>query len=104
MKNNKIGEVESVKVIKINLFSYVMDAVSKLTIEGIKLSLFRMERMVFQSETSGYSLVSSSRHIDSNASLTIAGGLAIERTSDNCFFLMPLTAVTERTILNKYRF
>lgn len=69
-----------------------MDAVSKLTIEGIKLSLFRIERMVFQSETSGYSLVSSSRHIDSNASFTMAGGLAIERTSDNCFFLMPLTA------------
>lgn len=70
-----------------------MDAVSKLTIEGIKLSLFRMERMVFQSEISGYSLVSSSRHIDSNANLTMAGGLAIERTSDNCFFLIPLTAV-----------
>lgn len=62
---------------------------SKLTIDGMKLSLFSVDRIVFQS---AISLPSSNKHIDSRANLTMAGGLAIERTSANCFFLIPLTA------------
>lgn len=58
--------------------------------DGIKPSLFKVDRMVFQSGTSSLSF--NSKQIDSNASFTMAGGFAIERTSDNCFFLMPLTA------------
>ena len=69
--------------------SYVRDNVSKLIMDGMKLSLFRVERMVFQSVAS---LASNSKHIDSRANLTMAGGLAIDLTSANCFFLIPLTA------------
>lgn len=65
------------------------DNVSKLIMDGMKLSLFKVDRIVFQSVVS---LASNSKHIDSNANFTIAGGLAIERTSANCFFLIPLTA------------
>lgn len=73
--------------------SYVIDAVSKFKMDGIKLSLLRMDRMVFQSGmTSLSSVASNSKQIDSKATFTIAGGFAIDRTSDNCFFFMPLTA------------
>lgn len=69
-----------------------MDIVSKLTIDDMNVSLFKIDRIVFQSGISGLSLVSIIRQIDSSANLTIAGGLPIDLTSDNCFFLMPLTA------------
>lgn len=50
--------------------------------------------MVFQSGAVSMSTISFNiKQMDSSASLTIAGGFAIERTSANCFFLMPLTAV-----------
>lgn len=67
----------------------MIDSVSKLIMDDINESLFRAERIAFQSEVS---VPSNSKQIDSSANLTIAGGLAIERTSANCFFLMPLTA------------
>lgn len=66
-----------------------MDSVSKLTMDDINESLFRAERIDFQSEVS---VPSNSKHIDSSANLTTAGGLAMDLTSANCFFLMPLTA------------
>lgn len=69
---------------------YVRDSVSKLIIDGMKLSLFRIDRMIFQSCVSPSPR---SKQMDSSANLTTAGGLAIERTSASCFFLMPLTAV-----------
>lgn len=71
----------------------MIDTVSKFKMDEMKFSLFRMDRMVFQSGMVSVSLVASSnRQIDSSANLTIAGGLAIDRTSDNCFFFIPLTA------------
>lgn len=69
-----------------------MDDVVRFMIEGMKLSLFKIERMVFQSAAPASLASPNSRQIDSNASFTMAGGLAIDRTSANCFFLMPLTA------------
>lgn len=66
-----------------------MDNVSKLIIDGMKLSLFNTERIVFQSVVS---IDDRSKHIDSRANLTIAGGFAIDLTSANCFFFIPLTA------------
>lgn len=65
-------------------FAYVMVVVSKLIMDGMKLSFWSMERIVFQSgafSESGVAL--NNRHIDSSANLTTAGGFAIERTSDN---------------------
>lgn len=70
-----------------------MDAVSKFKMDEMKFSLLRMDRMVFQSGMISLSSVaSSSKHMDSSASLTMAGGFAIDLTSDNCFFFIPLTA------------
>lgn len=70
-----------------------MDAVSKFKMDEMKFSLLRMDRMVFQSGVVSLSSVaSSSKHMDSSASLTMAGGFAIDLISDNCFFLIPLTA------------
>lgn len=68
---------------------YVMDMVSKLTIVEMNESLTIMARICFQSCVSQFSI----RHTDSRASLTAAGGFAIDLTSDNCDFLMPLTAI-----------
>lgn len=69
-----------------------MDNVSKLIIDGMKLSLFNTERIVFQSVVS---IDDRSKQIDSRANLTIAGGFAIDLTSANCFFFIPLTAKLE---------
>lgn len=67
----------------------MIDNVSKLIMDDINVSLFRVERIVFQSEVS---VPSNSKQIDSSANFTMAGGFAIDLTSANCFFLMPLTA------------
>lgn len=67
---------------------YVIFSVLKLTMDGIKLSLTSMPRIAFQS----VAVSLSSSQTDSNANLTTAGGLAMERTSAKCFFLMALTA------------
>lgn len=58
------------------------------TIELMKFSLIITARMDFQSDA----FSPSSKHIDSKANLTIAGGLAIERTSTRCCFLIDFTA------------
>lgn len=55
---------------------------------GMKFSLMMMERICFQSVV----LSPKSRQIDSSASFTAAGGLAIERTSTRCCFFIDLTA------------
>jgi hypothetical protein len=62
--------------------------VSKFTIEEMKESFTRTPRIAFQSTA----FSPSKRQIDSQANFTGAGGFAIDRTSANCFFLMPLTA------------
>lgn len=67
---------------------YVMDMVSKLTIVEMNESLTMIARICFQSDVSQFSM----RHTDSRASLTAAGGFAIDLTSDNWDFLIPLTA------------
>uniref|UniRef100_A0A4W4EQZ7 Uncharacterized protein n=1 Tax=Electrophorus electricus TaxID=8005 RepID=A0A4W4EQZ7_ELEEL len=60
----------------------------KLTIVGMKFSRIMMERICFQSVV----LSPRSRQMDSRASFTAAGGLAMDRTSTKCCFLMDLTA------------
>uniref|UniRef100_A0A7M4F3Q9 Uncharacterized protein n=1 Tax=Crocodylus porosus TaxID=8502 RepID=A0A7M4F3Q9_CROPO len=60
----------------------------KFTIVGMKFSLMMMERICFQSVV----LSPNKRQMDSSASFTAAGGLAIERTSTRCCFFMDLTA------------
>lgn len=67
----------------------VMFSVSKLTIVDMKLSFMTTERMPFH--VSPFS--PSSVQMDSSAILTTEGGLAIERTSTSCCFLMERTAV-----------
>lgn len=67
---------------------YVMSSVLRLTIDEMKPSWTIIPRIVFQSDAG----LSSKSHTDSRANFTTAGGLAIERTSANCFFLMELTA------------
>uniref|UniRef100_A0A8C4P4D6 Uncharacterized protein n=1 Tax=Dromaius novaehollandiae TaxID=8790 RepID=A0A8C4P4D6_DRONO len=60
----------------------------KLTMVGMKFSLIMMERICFQSVV----LSPNSRQMDSRASFTAAGGLAIERTSTRCCFFIDFTA------------
>uniref|UniRef100_A0A8D0GXB4 Uncharacterized protein n=1 Tax=Sphenodon punctatus TaxID=8508 RepID=A0A8D0GXB4_SPHPU len=60
----------------------------KFTIVGMKFSLIMMERICFQSVV----LSPKSRQMDSSASFTSAGGLAIERTSTRCCFFIDFTA------------
>uniref|UniRef100_A0A8C0BDS3 Uncharacterized protein n=1 Tax=Buteo japonicus TaxID=224669 RepID=A0A8C0BDS3_9AVES len=60
----------------------------KLTMVGMKFSLMMIERICFQSVV----LSPSNRQMDSSASLTAAGGLAIERTSTRCCFFIDFTA------------
>uniref|UniRef100_A0A3P8YHJ2 Uncharacterized protein n=1 Tax=Esox lucius TaxID=8010 RepID=A0A3P8YHJ2_ESOLU len=67
---------------------HLISSAEKLTMVGIKFSLMMMERICFQSVV----LSPSSRQIDSRASLTAAGGLAMERTSTRCCFLIDFTA------------
>lgn len=70
--------------------AYLMSSVLKLeTIELIKFSRMMTARIDFQSDA----FSPNSRQMDSSASLTIAGGLAIDRTSTRCCFLIDLTAV-----------
>lgn len=70
--------------------AYVMSSVLKFaTIEFMKFSRIITARIDFQSDA----FSPRSKQMDSNANLTIAGGLAIERTSTRCCFLMDFTAV-----------
>lgn len=55
---------------------------------GMKFSRMMMERICFQSVV----LSPSSRQMDSSASFTAAGGLAMDRTSTRCCFLIDFTA------------
>uniref|UniRef100_A0A8C1H4W5 Uncharacterized protein n=1 Tax=Cyprinus carpio carpio TaxID=630221 RepID=A0A8C1H4W5_CYPCA len=65
-----------------------MSSETKLTMLEMKLSLIITCLIFFQSLVSS----PSRRQIDSRASLTAAGGLAIARTSTRCCFLIELTA------------
>lgn len=75
-----------------NVLFHLISSAEKLTIVGMKFSLMMMERICFQSVV----LSPSSKQMDSRASFTAAGGLAIERTSTRCCFLMDLTAISIR--------
>lgn len=65
-----------------------MSSETKLTMLEMKLSLIITCLIFFQSLVSS----PSRRQIDSRASLTAAGGLAIARTSTRCCFFIELTA------------
>uniref|UniRef100_A0A3B4DX62 Uncharacterized protein n=1 Tax=Pygocentrus nattereri TaxID=42514 RepID=A0A3B4DX62_PYGNA len=69
-------------------FGHLISSAEKLTIVGMKFSRIMMDRICFQSVV----LSPSSRQMDSRASFTAAGGLAMDRTSTKCCFLMDLTA------------
>lgn len=58
------------------------------TIKFMKFSRIITARIDFQS----VAFSPRSKHIDSRANLTIAGGLAIDRTSTRCCFLIDFTA------------
>uniref|UniRef100_A0A3B3C8W7 Uncharacterized protein n=1 Tax=Oryzias melastigma TaxID=30732 RepID=A0A3B3C8W7_ORYME len=68
---------------------HLISSAEKLTMVGMKFSLIMMERICFQSVV----LSPKSKQMDSRASLTAAGGLAMERTSTRCCFLIDLTAI-----------
>ena len=77
---------------------HVMSSVEKLMMVGMKLSRMRMVLMDLQS------VVGSpiNRQMLSIAILTAFGGLASERTSTNCCFLIDLTAaVVNREFRNQ---
>lgn len=68
---------------------YLISMVLKFeTIEFMKFSRIMTIRIDFQSDA----FSPSSKQMDSSASLTMAGGLAMERTSTRCCFLIDLTA------------
>lgn len=64
----------------------------------MKFSRIMMERICFQSVV----LSPSSRQMDSKASLTAAGGLAMDLTSTKCCFLMDLTAKNQSVKEGEY--
>lgn len=68
--------------------AHLISSAEKLTMVGMKFSLMMMERICFQSVV----LSPSSRQMDSSASFTAAGGLAMDRTSTRCCFLIDFTA------------
>lgn len=72
----------------LTLALYLISSAEKLTMVGMKFSLMMMERICFQSVV----LSPNSRQMDSSASLTAAGGLAMERTSTRCCFFIDFTA------------
>lgn len=69
--------------------AYVISSVLNVTMELMKFSRIMTARMDFQSDA----FSPSSKQMDSNANLTMAGGLAIERTSTRCCFLIDFTAI-----------
>lgn len=71
-----------------NRKKYLMSSETKLTMLEMKLSLIITCLIFFQSLVSS----PSRRQIDSSASLTAAGGLAMARTSTRCCFFIELTA------------
>uniref|UniRef100_A0A8D3BBX9 Secreted protein n=1 Tax=Scophthalmus maximus TaxID=52904 RepID=A0A8D3BBX9_SCOMX len=76
---------------------HLISSAEKLTMVGMKFSLMVMDRICFQSVV----LSPRSKQMDSRASFTAAGGLAMERTSTRCCFLMDLTAINISDPLNK---
>lgn len=79
--------------------AYVMLSVLNWTMILMKFSRITTARIDFQSDA----FSPSSKQIDSNANLTIAGGLAIERTSTKCCLRIDLTAIV-CILLEKFYF
>uniref|UniRef100_A0A674J837 Uncharacterized protein n=1 Tax=Terrapene triunguis TaxID=2587831 RepID=A0A674J837_9SAUR len=69
------------------VFIHLISSAEKFTIVGMKFSLIMMERICFQSVV----LSPNSRQMDSSASFTAPGGLAIERTSTSCCCFIDFT-------------
>lgn len=69
--------------------AYVISSVLNVIIVLMKFSRIMTARMDFQSDA----FSPNSKHIDSNANLTMAGGFAIERTSTRCCFRIDFTAM-----------
>jgi len=69
----------------------IFSVLKLLTIELMKFSRMTTALIAFQSDA----FSPSNKQIDSNANLTTAGGLAIDRTSTNCCFLISFTAIKE---------
>lgn len=67
---------------------HLISSAEKFTMVGMKFSRMMTERICFQSVV----LSPSSRQMDSSASFTAAGGLAMERTSTRCCFFIDFTA------------
>jgi hypothetical protein len=73
--------------------AYFISSVLKLdTIELMKFSLIMTARIDFQSEA----FSPSSKQIDSSATFTIFGGLAMDLTSTKCCFLIDFTAIERK--------
>uniref|UniRef100_A0A673U6E0 Uncharacterized protein n=1 Tax=Suricata suricatta TaxID=37032 RepID=A0A673U6E0_SURSU len=68
--------------------AHLISSAEKLTMVGMKFSRMMTERICFQSVV----LSPSSRQMDSSASFTAAGGLAMDRTSTRCCFFIDFTA------------
>lgn len=78
-----------------------MSSVLRLTIVEMKFSRIMTERIVFQS--AGVEVPSPSRRqIDSRVVLTMAGGLAIDRTSTRCCFFIDFTAIESPATLHHF--
>ena len=78
------------------MYIYLIFSVWKLTIVGIKLSLMMIPRMVLQS----FACSPNNKHMDSRATLTACGGLAIDLTSTKCCFLIDFTAKINKLTVN----
>jgi hypothetical protein len=73
----------------------IFSVLKLLTIELMKFSRMTTALIAFQSDA----FSPSNKQIDSNANLTTAGGLAIDRTSTNCCFFISFTAIIKVYIL-----
>lgn len=82
--SHKLCIIEALKIIE----SYVISSVAKFTIVLIKFSRMMTDLIAFQSVVGS----PSNKQIDSSASFTGAGGLAIDLTSTKCCFFMDFTA------------
>ena len=71
------------------LASHEISSVLKLTMVGMKDSLTMTERILLQSTA----FSPSRKQMDSSAVFTATGGLAMDRTSTKCCFLIPFTAI-----------
>jgi hypothetical protein len=93
MQNQEYAKIHSTALTETTVeVTHEISSVEKLMMVGMKFSLMSMDLMERQS------VVGSpiSRQMLSMAILTALGGLARERTSTNCCFLIDLTAIERK--------